>query len=111
MKDSTKAFVARNKLRFAIGMSFVGMFMSMFGYLTFAKVWSATLEYYHIPVTLIYIFGPIIIILSCWYFGYWYEMKKIWEYEVSHQNKNINPEFSKVCEDIKKIKEALGIDK
>jgi hypothetical protein len=110
MKDTTKAFVARNKLRLFIGASFVGLFLSFLGYETFAKVWADTFAYYGIPPMLMYALGPILIVSGCWLVGYEYEKQKIWEYEVSHQNVNINPEFSKVCRDIEKIKAVLGID-
>lgn len=110
MEDSTKAFIARNKLRLFVGSAFVGLVLSFLSYETFAKVWADTFSYYGIPPLLVYILGPVFIFLGCWFVGYEYEIQRLWAYEVSHQNKNINPEFVKVCEDIEKIKKVLGIE-
>jgi hypothetical protein len=103
------AVIARNKLRFFIGTAFLGVFMSIFNFLTFAKVWSGTFEYYGIPLTVIYAAIPLAFIIGCWYFGYWYEMNKLWEYEVVHQTKNLNPQFNELMDDVKEIKKHLGI--
>lgn len=102
-----KSFVARNKLRFFIGMGFVGVIMSVFNFLTFAKVWSGTFEYYGIPPGVIYISIPLGLVLFGWYSGYWYEMNKFWEEEVIHQNSNLNPQLMELIQDVKDIKEML----
>ena len=108
MKKSTLALIARNKLRFFIGMSFFGILMSIFGFLTFAKVWSGTFEYYGVPPIIIYITVPVMLVLGCWYVGFWYEMNKLWEYEVSHLNKNINPEFVTLIETVDRLETKIN---
>jgi len=107
MKKSTLELIARNKLRFFIGMSFFGIFMSIFGFLTFAKVWSGTFEYYGIPPIIVYVVVPPAFIFGIWYSGLWYEINKIWEYEVSHLNKNINPEFATLIKTVDRLETTV----
>lgn len=109
MKTKTKSFIARNKLRLFNGMGFLGTIMSIFNFLTFAKVWSSTFEYYGIPLIFVYVFVPLGLVFGCWYFWYWYEMSGVWEEEVAHQNENVNPQLTEYMEDIKAIKKHLGI--
>ena len=107
MNGSWKSFIARNKLRFFLGMGFLGVFMSVFNFLTFAKVWSETFEYFGIPMVLVYVAIPTVLIFGCWYFGFWYEMNKLWEEEIVHQNQNINPQLNELMKDVKEIKDEL----
>jgi uncharacterized membrane protein YdbT with pleckstrin-like domain len=102
-----RPFIARNKLRFFIGMGFISIIMSIFNFLTFAKVWSSTFEFYGIPTWIIYIIVPVGLILLGWYLGYWYEMGKFWEEEVIHQNSNLNPQLMELIDDVKEIKAML----
>jgi len=97
---STLSFIARNKLRFFVGMSFLSVIISVFTFLTFAKVWASTFEYYGIPPIAVYISIPTLLLFFSWYSGYWYEMNRMWEYEVSHLNQNVNVEFGKMITDI-----------
>ena len=108
MKKSNLAFIARNKLRFFIGMGFFGVFISVFNFLTFAKVWSGTFKYYGIPPTFVYIAVPILLVLGCWYSGFWYEMNKLWELEVSHLNTNVNPEFIALIETVDQLETTVN---
>lgn len=99
MKDTTKAFIARNKLRLFVGLSFLGFITSMVNYLTFAKVWAPTFEYYGITPSIIYALIIPSVILSAFVMGYIYDKMHLWGFEVSYQNDaHINPEFSENCE-------------
>ena len=106
-----RAFISRNKLRLFIGLGFLSVATAIINYLTFAKVWSETFTYYGIPSVAVYIGLPIIFVISCWGIGYAYEFSGLWAYEVSHQNTEVNPEFSKICSDITEIKKLLSMDK
>ena len=98
MKDNLKAFIARNKLRLFIGLGFLGFFTSMINYLTFAKVWAPTFEYYGIAPSAIYVLIIPGVIMAAFIMGYAYDHLDLWGFEVSYQNgANINPEFSENC--------------
>lgn len=86
-----------------------GIFLSILNILTFAKVWQSSFEFYNIPLLLIYIAFPIGYIILCWGVGLWYEQSGLWGEENSHINNNMNVEFLKLCKDMDKIKEKLGI--
>jgi hypothetical protein len=102
-----RPFFARNKLRFFLGMGFLGVFMSIFNFLTFAKVWSATFEFYGIPIGIVHLAIPLLLIVGCWYSGYWYEMNNLWTEEVIHQNQTLNPQLMELMRDVKELKEML----
>jgi len=109
MKENHLRFFARNKLRFFVGLSFIGIIMSIFNFLTFAKVWSGTFEYYSISPTIVYVTIPLVLVIGCWYAGFWYEINKVWAYETSHMNTNVNPEFIKLIETVDRLE--IKIDK
>lgn len=102
-----KDTVARSRLRFTLGVGFVGYGLSILNILTFAKVWSDTFEFYGIPVIIIYILLPILFAASCWYIGYMYDTRGYWSRENSHINENMNPEFRQICRDVTYIKKLL----
>ena len=102
-----RPFIARNKLRLFIGLGFLSVATAIINYLTFAKVWSETFTYYGVPVVAVYLGLPVLFVVSCWGIGYAYEFSGLWAYEVSHQNSEVNPEFSKVCSDVAEIKRIL----
>ena len=98
MKDTTKSFIARNKLRLFIGLGFLGFFTSMINYLTFAKVWAPTFEFYGISPSIIYLLIIPGVIASAFAMGYIYDRLHLWGLETSYLNSaNINPEFSENC--------------
>lgn len=107
MEERYLKFIARNKLRFFVGMGFLGIIMSIFGFLTFAKVWSSTFEYYGISPVMMYIIVPIGLVVLGWYLGYWYEMNNLWKYEVTHLNTNVNTEFEQMRADLAYIRGVL----
>jgi len=109
MKENHLRSFARNKLRFFVGLSFIGIIMSIFNFLTFAKVWSGTFEYYSISPTIVYVTIPLVLVIGCWYAGFWYEINKVWAYETSHMNTNVNPEFIKLIETVDRLE--IKIDK
>jgi hypothetical protein len=92
MKESTKEFLARSKYRFFNGTSFAGVLTGLLGILTFAKVWAPTFEFYGISPVLAYVSIPAFYILFCYFGGFAYELSGIQAKEISHQNKNVNPE-------------------
>jgi hypothetical protein len=98
MDNSTKSFIARNKLRLFVGLGFLGFATSMANWLVFAKVWAGTFEFYGIPPIVIYTAIIPGVIIAAFVMGYFYDMLHLWGLEVSYQNsKQINPEFAKVC--------------
>jgi hypothetical protein len=102
-----KKMVARSRLRYAQGSGMVGILISLTTLLTFANVFQETFAKWGIPIQAIYIALPIIYILLCWYIGMLYDTKGFWEEETSHANVNMNPEFSKMCAEIKEMKKTL----
>jgi len=110
--ETQMAFIARNKLRFFTGFGIISVFMGIVSF-GMALVTMVTVKGIYIPAWVIIIVGGGLV-AGCWYFGYWYEMTKMWEKEISHTNKNINPEMLKMCtettqnrEDIIRIKALL----
>jgi len=98
-----KKFVARLRLRYSMGVGFVGMFTSAIGILTFAKVWEGTFIYYRIPTIIVYVVLPVGFFIVCWLVGYIYDIKGIWKEETSHVNVNLNPEFVIICESVETV--------
>jgi hypothetical protein len=103
-----KKFIARSRLRFQLGLGMIGMFVSIIGMLTFAKVWEETFKFYNIPLLFVYIALPLGFFGACWLIGYLYDVKGIWKEESSHMNVNINPEFQILCGDVRVIDEKLN---
>jgi len=98
-----KKFIARSRVRFQLGAGISGIVISLASLLTFAKVWSDTFAFYGVPALPVYIAFPVVYIIICWLTGLFYEKSGIWEEETSFGNKNLNPEFLKICEDSEKI--------
>ena len=88
-----KKFIAIARLRFGLGLGIVGMFTSVIGMLTFAKVWESTFIDLEVPLILVYVALPVGFFISCWCIGYIYDVKGIWKEETSHTNMKLNPEF------------------
>jgi hypothetical protein len=107
MDEKYLKFIARNKLRFFVGMGFLGIIMSIVSFLTFAKVWSTTFTYYGISPLMIYIIVPVGLVVLGWYLGYWYEMNNLWKYEVTHLNTNVNTEFEQMRADLAYIRKTI----
>jgi hypothetical protein len=102
-----KKFIARSRLRFQLGLGMIGMFVSLIGMLTFAKVWEDTFKFYNIPLLFVYIALPVGFFGACWLIGYLYDVKGIWKEESSHMNVNINPEFVVLCQNVVVLEEKL----
>jgi hypothetical protein len=88
-----KKIIALTRMRFALGLGIVGMFTSVIGMLTFAKVWEDTFKFYDIPLITVYVSLPLGFFISCWIIGYLYDIKGIWKEENSHTNLKLNPEL------------------
>ena len=99
------AFIARNKLRFFIGYGMISVFMGILSF-GMAAVTMITVKEIYVPLWTIPIVG-FVLMLACWYAGYWYEMSNMWALEVSHQNKQMNPELVALCADVAEIKRRL----
>jgi len=68
-----------------------------------------TVKGIYIPAwAIIFIAG--ILIMFCTTIGYFFDNYTVWKRIVSYQNKNVNPELSRLCEDVDKIKKKLGIE-
>ena len=106
-----KKFVARHRLRFTLGSGIIGVFFFVINLLTFAKVWEDTFKFYNIPILIIYFGLPLSYIFICWIVGYFYDVMGIWKEEASHANRELNPEFADMVQDIKDIKQLLSGDK
>jgi hypothetical protein len=107
MKEKYLKFVARNKLRFFVGMGFLTIIMSIFSFLTFAKVWSDVFISFGISPTMLYVIVPMGLVVTGWYLGYWYEMNNLWRYEVTHLNTNVNTEFEQMRKDLAEMRKLL----
>jgi hypothetical protein len=112
MKGTTKSFVARTKFRFFTGTGFFGMVTGIMAMETFAKVWAETFSFYGIPPVVVYIATPIAYMVGCYGSGLAYEMSGLMGDEMSHQNKNVNPEImvmiAQITEDNQNIKKILA---
>jgi hypothetical protein len=62
---------------------------------------------YGVPMLVIYIFLPASFVLSCWYIGFYYDVKGIWKEETSHANANLNPEFVALCQLVDRMDNKL----
>ena len=100
-------FIAILRLRFSLGIGIIGMFTSVIGMLTFAKVWEQTFISLSIPLIFVYIALPVGFFSSCWLIGYIYDVKGLWKAETSHTNTKLNPEFVILYDNIKSIVETL----
>lgn len=100
-------FIAILRLRFSLGIGIIGMFTSVIGMLTFAKVWEQTFISLGIPLIFVYIALPVGFFSSCWLIGYIYDVKGLWKAETSHTNTKLNPEFVILYDNIKSIVETL----
>jgi hypothetical protein len=109
MIASYKKLIAIARLRFGLGLGIIGMFTSVIGMLTFAKVWEATFIYLNIPLILVYLALPIGFLISCWCIGYIYDVKGIWKEETSHVNMKLNPEFLTVLSSFETISSNFEI--
>lgn len=110
MMPFDKNFISRTRLRFAWGAGFVGIFLAIPTLLTFAKVWAETFAFYGIPPVVLYISLPVGYIVSCYLLGLIWDIKGFWAGESSHLNMSCNPEFLLLVNDIRAIKEKLGIE-
>jgi len=102
-----KKFIARSRLRFTLGLGVVGSFLTIINMLTFAKVWQQTFESWNIPMLFMYFVLPVGYLITCWFIGYFYDVKGIWAEETSHQNAYLNPEFVVLCDNVVKLDEKL----
>jgi hypothetical protein len=100
-------FIAILRLRFSLGIGIIGMFTSVIGMLTFAKVWEQTFVSLNIPLIFVYIALPVGFFSSCWFIGYIYDVKGLWKAETSHTNTKLNPEFVILYDNIKSIVDTL----
>ena len=50
-----------------------------------------------------------VVCVACVVAGYYYETRGIWGKMISRQNRNMNPEFVRLCDDVEKIKRKLEI--
>lgn len=106
---SYKKIIAIARLRFGLGLGIVGMFTSVIGMLTFAKVWENTFIDLSVPLVFVYIALPLGFFISCWCIGYIYDVKGIWKEETSHTNMKLNPEFLTILANFETIKSKLEI--
>jgi hypothetical protein len=105
LTEPQKRFIARNKLRFFTGFGMISVFMGIVGF-GMSLVTMITVKGIYIPAWVIAVIG-IMLIVSCWYSGYWYEMIAMWKYEISHTNNVLNPEMLKLCTEVSEIKKLL----
>jgi len=104
LKDSNISFVARHRLRFALGTSIIGTFFFVINLLTFAKVWEETFKFYNFPVIIVYIGMPLFYIFVCWMVGFLYDTMGFWKEENSHSNRQLNPEITIILNTLDDIK-------
>lgn len=104
-----KKYIALTRMRFGLGLGIIGMFTSIIGMLTFAKVWEETFLFYGVPMITVYLFLPLGFFGACWWIGYLYDVKGIWKEETSHQNMKLNPEFLTVLANMDHMVKNLDI--
>lgn len=102
-----KKFIALARMRFNLGLGIIGMFTSIIGMLTFAKVWEETFTFYNIPMISIYLLLPLGFFIACWWMGYIYDVKGIWKEENRHINDKLNPQFQLLWTDIRNINDKI----
>ncbi len=118
MKESTKDFLARTKYRFFNGTGFAGIMIGLLTILSFGKLWAPTFEFYGINPVITYITIPVLYVLICYFGGLAYELSGIQAKEISHQNRNVNPEVVTLLangresnERLQQIMDYLGMNK
>lgn len=99
--------IGRAYVKFQTGYTPIAYTLSLIGFLTFAKVWQGTFEYYGIPFTIIVVLCPILILVVAFILGHSMIYFKVQEAMQSLGNQEANKEFSELCRDVKEIKEKL----
>ncbi|MGA2105018.1 hypothetical protein [Methanoregula sp.] len=107
MKIFNSAFLGRTYYKFTLGWQIINLPLAFIGYLTFAKVWQPTIEYYNIPFLPVLIGFPILLALIGFVIGDLMIKKKVQAEINSLVNREANPQFFELCADVKDIKEKL----
>lgn len=99
--------IGRKYVKFQIGYVIISYALSLIGFLTFAKVWQETFEYYGIPFWAVVVLCPFFIFGIAFILGHCWIYFKIQEAMQSLGNTEANKEFADLCRDVKEIKEKL----
>ena len=106
-RDGISRFLGENWFRFNIGWGVVVVVNGIVNYLTFAKVWQGTIEYYGIPFAVAIVALPVTILAGGWVVGYLIIKKNVLAAQNSLQNRQANPEFVALIEQVKRMEETL----
>ena len=105
LTENQKRFISRNKLRLFTGFGMVQFPMSI---INFTGITIIVIKGFGWPVpTLVIVALGLVMGIVSWYLGFWYEMNKMWAYENSHTNLNMNPEVTEILNGIRSIQEKL----
>jgi hypothetical protein len=105
--DTLSKLIGENWFKFILGWGYIGILFTFLSYLTFAKVWQATIEYYGIPFVVVIIIAPPLLFISSWYIGDFVIRKNLLSHQISLQNRDANPEFKELCENTRLILKEL----
>jgi hypothetical protein len=96
------------QLWFEFGFNKLSLLMAAFntGMLVITMI---TVKGIYIPLWMLPI-AVTLLILTCIIVGYYFDRWGIWKELISRQNRYMNPEFVKLCEDVEKIKKKLEIE-
>jgi len=99
--------IGRCYVKFQTGYTVISYVLSLIGFLTFAKVWQSTFEYYGVPFSIVVVICPILILGVAFVMGHCMIHFKVQEAMQSLGNNEANKEFAELCRDVKEIKEKL----
>jgi hypothetical protein len=99
--------IGRFYYKFQIGFSPMSYALSLIGFLTFAKVWQGTFEYYGIPFAVVVVGMPVCVLATAALIGHYMITKNIQSAMTSLINTEGNPEFAEMCRIVKEIREKM----
>ena len=100
-------YIGRAYVKFQTGYTPITYTLSLISFLTFAKVWQGTFEYYGIPFVFVVVLCPVLILGVAFILGHCMIHFKVQEAMQSLGNTEANKEFAELCKDVKEIKEKL----
>ena len=93
MRVINSKFLGRFYLKFQIGFAPMSYLLSFIGFLTFAKVWQSTFDYYNVPFIIALVIFPLCILGVATLLGHIMVKKNVQGEITSLMNTEANPEF------------------
>ena len=99
--------IGRVYYKFQIGFSPLSYILTFVGFLTFAKVWQSTFEFYNVPFIVAMVGFPLAMLITAFILGEIMIRKNVKAEMTSLVNTEGNPEFKELCERLRRIEELM----